>query len=37
MRLESKKGWKMVGRLLGDPQAIKHTIKYTKETARLEQ
>jgi hypothetical protein len=36
MRLELKKGRMTVGRLLGNPQAIKHTMKYIKETARLE-
>ena len=37
MRLELRKGRMTVGGLLGDPQAIKHTMKYIKETARLEQ
>ena len=36
MRLELKKGKMTVARLLGDPKAIKHTMKYVKETARLE-
>ena len=31
MRLELKKGRMTVGRLLGDSQAIKHTMKYIKE------
>jgi ribonuclease HI len=37
MRLEIKKGRLTVGRLLGDPKMIKHTMKYVKDTARLEQ
>ena len=37
MRLEIKKGRLTVGRLLDDPKMIKHTMKYVKDTARLEQ
>ena len=37
MRLELKKRRMTVGRLLGDPQTMKYTMKYIKETARLEQ